>query len=219
MNDKLIVALDVDNRERAEELVDILSPVVKIFKVGSVLFTRCGPSIIDYINSKDCRVFLDLKYHDIPNTVRCAIESAMDLGIFMLTVHIQGGREMLKAAIEAKKQKTNFYIVGITVLTSDAVENAKDEVLKRARIAHDSGLDGVVCSVHEAATVRNSCGEKFIIVTPGIRPKSYQSDDQKRIATAQEAIKAGANHIVVGRPIIQAKDPLAAAKEILKEIQ
>ena len=219
MDNKLIVALDVNTRERAEELVNMLSPEVKIFKVGSVLFTRCGSSIIDYINKKGCRVFLDLKYHDIPNTVRCAIESAMDLDVFMLTVHIQGGSQMLKAAIKARKGKRIPSVVGITVLTSQAVENIEEEVLRRAKIARDAGLDGVVCSVNETAVVRRECGEKFIIVNPGIRPKGYQSDDQKRVATAQDAIKAGADYIVVGRPIVQAKDPLAAAKEILREIQ
>jgi orotidine-5'-phosphate decarboxylase len=215
IKDKLIVALDVDSEKRAKELVDMLCSEVKIFKVGSVLFTLSGPSIIKYINGKGGCVFLDLKFYDIPNTVKNAVGAATKLNVFMLTVHIGGGREMLEGVVGVVNRPK---IVGVTVLTSKSQKDAKDKVLDLAKLAKDAGLDGVVCSVHEALAVRKLCGRDFLIVTPGIRPKDSAVDDQKRTATPSEAIKAGADFIVVGRPIIQAENPLLAAQEILKEI-
>ena len=224
MNDRLIVALDVENKQRAVELVDALFSSVRLFKVGSILFTQCGPDIVTYIiTKKNARVFLDLKFHDIPNTVAQAARAATALGVFMMTVHIQGGEEMLKAAMRAAQEKSAELkierpkIVGITVLTSEVCDNVEKKVLERAKIAQDAGLDGAVCSAQEAAAVRNACGKDFIIVTPGIRPKSTQADDQKRVATAREAFEAGANYIVVGRPIIAAENPLEAATALLQE--
>ena len=215
MKNKLIVALDVDNLKQAEGLVDALCPIVRIFKVGSQLFTACGPGIVEMIQKKGARVFLDLKFHDIPNTVKKSVEAAAKLNVDMLTVHLAGGREILEAAARIPKRPK---IVGVTVLTSKSAEDAAGRVLDLAKLAKQFGLDGVVCSVHEAARVRKECGDDFLIVTPGIRPKDYPSDDQSRVATPREAIEAGADFIVVGRPITQAKDPKEAAAKILEEI-
>ena len=248
---KLIVALDVDTLKKAERLVNILYPTVNIFKVGSPLFTAEGPEAVRMIRKKEAQVFLDLKFHDIPNTVFQAVyagtasavtmtptvtgsfnkdvkedvKGATQLAVFMMTVHTEGGREMLKAAVRGAREKAaelkikTPFIIGVTVLTSDNNEsNTEQKVLDAARLAKDVGLDGVVCSAHEAARVRKECGNDFLIVTPSIRPKGYKSDDQSRVATAQEAVKAGADFIVVGRPIIKADDPKKAAENIVEEI-
>lgn len=240
--EQLIVALDVPSFEEARQLIDRLKEVVDIFKVGSQLFTACGPVVIRYISAMGKKVFLDLKYHDIPNTVSSAIESAVSLnqqvhsvnnekydshshGIFMLTVHTLGGKEMLKAAQEAAYHKSkewgvlNPKIVGITVLTSDSeTKDIKDIVLTRARLAKESGLDGVVASSQEAMMIRQEFGKDFIIVTPGIRPLGADTQDQKRITTPSEAIHNGSSFLVVGRPIVKAQDPVLATEEILKEM-
>ncbi len=234
---QLIVALDVDSLEEAGSLVDKLYPAVKIFKVGSQLFTAVGPEAVKVIGDKGARVFLDLKFHDIPNTVYSATASSIAIGfvaisggmaqnitppVFMMTVHISGGLEMLKAAIRGAAEKAKElnikrpFIVGVTRLTSEKnEENTSEDVLKAAMLAKDAGLDGAVCSVYEAAKVREKFGNDFLIVTPGIRPKDYPRDDQSRVATMQQAIKAGADFVVVGRPVIKAKDPLKSLKELL----
>ena len=236
---KLIVALDVRTFEEARNLIEILSPSVDIFKVGSQLFTSCGPVAIRYIQAKEREVFLDLKYHDIPNTVANAVESATYLqpsgnpdlnntnkSILMYTLHTTGGKEMLeKAAQTAQKtaQKLNIRKplgLGITVLTSEVNrDNIQNLVVQRALLAKEAGLDGVVASVHEAPLIRKELGEDFVIVTPGIRPKDADVGDQKRVATPSLAVESGSNYLVVGRPIVKAEDPLASAQEILKEIQ
>lgn len=243
---ELIVALDVNKESDAKKLVDELYPEVKLFKVGSTLFTACGYSTIEYIYKIGGRVFLDLKWHDIPNTVYQTVSSGtasaitittsinndsrnyvetMDLGVFMMTVHTMGRKPMLEQAARGAKEKAEElnmpkpFIVGVTVLTSENIENVEEEVLRRAGDAQAAGLDGVVCSANEAATVREACGQDFIIVTPGIRPIGYKSDDQKRKATAAEAVKAGVNFIVVGRPIIEEDNKKEAAKRFLKELQ
>ncbi|RJO65561.1 MAG: orotidine-5'-phosphate decarboxylase [Candidatus Omnitrophota bacterium] len=220
INDKLIVALDVDTLERAERFVDILYPQVKLFKVGSQLFTAHGPEAIKMIGAKGGRVFLDLKLHDIPNTVKNAVYTGTSQqAVFMMTVHTEGGIEMMRYASEGAVKKAaelkieRPFIVGVTVLTSSAT--TLEEVVKRALTAKNAGLDGVVCSVHEAPAVRKNCGKDFILVTPGIRSQGEETADQKRVATAQDAIQAGANFIVVGRPILEANDPLAVAEELL----
>jgi orotidine-5'-phosphate decarboxylase len=225
ISDKLILALDVDKLDKAEQIIDNLFPAIKIFKIGPVLFTAHGTKIIELIHKKNSQVFLDLKYHDIPHTVAAALRQAVRLKIKMLTLHIAGGQEMLKAAVEAAKDEadkiriTRPLLLGITVLTSDKKEEDTSKVvLERAKLAQGAGLDGVVCSVHEAAAVRQACGENFIIVTPGIRPRGAEQGDQKRVATAREAIKAGADFIVVGRPILEAADPRQAAEAIIKEL-
>lgn len=234
MKDKLIVALDVDEFGDAKRLVDILSPTVRIFKVGSKLFTSCGLDIIKTIQRKSGRVFLDLKFHDIPNTVFGAVWSATRLGVFMLTVHTLGGANMLKEAVKSvencakqiniKKPK----ILGVTILTSmDArglksigiEKDLKEEVTCLAGLAGSEGLDGVVASAREIPYIRKAAGKNFIIVTPGIRPEGSSKGDQRRITTPGEAIKKGADYIVVGRPIIEAKDPKDAAEKILKEMR
>ncbi len=231
---QLIVALDVDTFEKAREVVDKLSPVVDIFKIGSQLFTSCGPAAARFILARSKKVFLDLKYHDIPNTVASAVSAATGLGetvgagkqgIFMLTVHTQGGKAMMEAAVCAAKEKAQGLqiqkplIVGITALTSDEKTNStQDVVLQRALLAKESGLDGVVASVHEAKAIRQKLGGDFVIVTPGIRPSGADTGDQKRIATPKEAALNGSNYLVVGRPIIESADPLETAKKILEEI-
>ncbi|MEW6075586.1 MAG: orotidine-5'-phosphate decarboxylase [Candidatus Omnitrophota bacterium] len=223
IKDKLIVALDVDTLTQAERFVDILCPQVKLFKVGSQLFTAHGPEAIKMIGAKGGRVFLDLKLYDIPNTVKNAVYTGVSQQpVFMMTVHTEGGIEMMRRASEGAAQRAaelkieRPFIVGVTVLTSATNTAATlSEVVKRALTAKDAGLDGVVCSVHEASEVRKHCGKDFIIVTPGIRPQGAEPLDQKRVATAQDAMQAGANFIVVGRPILEANDPLAVAEELL----
>jgi len=232
----LILALDLENFEQASKIVDELGDVLDIIKVGSQMFTAYGPFILRYLQSRGKKIFLDLKFHDIPNTVASAVNSAVGLSVnpaqegdfapvYMLTVHTSGGQEMLEAAVKAAKEQAKLLnvarplIVGVTVLTS----TLKDEgtahlVLERARLAQRSGLDGVVASVEEAASIRRELGEDFLIVTPGIRPADAALNDQKRVATPKGAIQEGSNFLVVGRPILQASSPQAATLSILKEM-
>jgi orotidine-5'-phosphate decarboxylase len=232
---RLIVALDLENFEEARQLIDEVGDAVEIFKVGSQMFTAYGPFITRYLQSKGKKVFLDLKFHDIPNTVASAVKSAVSLSaspnndpgfapLFMLTVHTAGGKEMLEAAVQAGKSQAQALgvarplIVGVTVLTSVAPETHLESlVLERARLAKQAGLDGVVASVEEAARIRQELGPDFLIVTPGIRPAEASLNDQKRVATPQVAILQGSNFLVVGRPIIQAASPRAAAQKILED--
>jgi len=248
MKTDLIVALDVESLQKAKDIVEKLYPVVKYFKVGSQLFTACGPEIVQSIGKAGGKVFLDLKFYDIPNTVRNVVATStatsivfettvgspeiqtqagesVKYPIFMMTVHAVGGQEMMRWAAEAARERAAQLsierpkIVGVTVLTStNADSNTQETVLALAREAQISGLDGVVCSVHEAAAVRKACGENFIIVTPGIRLSDGAAGDQKRIATPAAAVAAGSNYLVVGRPILEASDPLKVAKKILEEI-
>jgi len=222
MKQKFILALDVESLSRAQFFLQRLSPEVAFYKIGPVLFTAYGPRIVELVRKKGAQVFLDLKFHDIPNTVAGAVRQAVRLRVAMLTLHTVGGKEMLQvaaqaAAEEAKKNRIKKpLLLGVTVLTSDkAVKDTRATVVARARLARQAGLDGVVCSVHEAAAVRKACGRKFIIVTPGIRPAGAEAGDQKRVATAKTAFAAGANYIVVGRPILEAENPLRALKEIV----
>jgi len=236
-NAQLIVALDLETFEEARKLIDELADSVEIFKVGSQMFTAYGPFITRYLQSKGKKVFLDLKFHDIPNTVASAVKSAVSLSVspnndpdfiplFMLTVHTSGGKEMLEAASLAGKTQAKSLgvarplIVGITVLTSTAKDAGTQElVLERARLAKQAGLDGVVASVEEAALIRRELGPDFLIVTPGIRPAEASLNDQKRVATPQVAIEQGSNFLVVGRPIIKAPSPRAAVLKILEDIK
>jgi len=219
LNSKLILALDVPDINKAKHFINELYPAVKIFKVGSQLFTNCGPKIIQFIKRKGGEVFLDLKFFDIPNTVASAVRQAVNLKVKMLTLHISGGEEMLQAAVKASHDESRRikarppFLIGVTILTSQKATPAK--VLKLAKAGLDCGLDGIVCSVKEMAFLRKKLGKKFIIVTPGIRPDSKKADDQKRTATAKEAVKAGSNFLVVGRPILEAKNPLKAVKGLL----
>lgn len=214
---QLIVALDVSSIEEAKKLIDMLSSQVKIFKVGSQLFTIAGPEVVRYIHKKGAEVFLDLKFYDIPNTVAHAVSAATGLGVKMMTLHISGGPEMLRAAVKAADEEATRVkvkrpmLIGVTILTSQ--ETGSDEVLALARKGLESGLDGVVCSVREAKFLRDKIKKEFLIVTPGIRSESAAKDDQKRTATASEAQAAGSDFLVVGRPILAAEDPLAIVKE------
>jgi orotidine-5'-phosphate decarboxylase len=227
-DERLIVALDVDNLEKAEKLVDALCPPVKIFKVGSQLFTTCGQEVIKMIRDKGAKVFLDLKFHDIPETVKRAVTSATNTNyaVEMLTVHTIGGSRMLQEAVQSAKFGTK--VLGVTVLTSmDAGDlesvginqPVEKEVVQLARLAKEAGLKGVVASAKEIPLIRKEIDSKdFIIVTPGIRPSGSQAGDQKRVVTPAEAIRKGADCIVVGRPIIEADDPRAVATRIIEEI-
>ncbi|MCQ9207066.1 MAG: orotidine-5'-phosphate decarboxylase [Omnitrophica bacterium] len=219
MDNRLIVALDVSTFEKAEKLVDELAGHVNIFKVGPELFTGCGPKIIEHINEKKKKVFLDFKFLDISNTVKKATLQAAQHKVFMLTLHTTGGLHMLREAVGAVKDiKNRPLLVGVTVLTSDETENTTEEVLKLAKVAHKAGLDGIVCSAKETKHVKEVFGDELLIVNPGIRPEWAAQNDQKRIAIPEEAIANGADFIVVGRPIIEAKNPAKAAEKILKEL-
>lgn len=214
----LILALDVDGFEKARRFINLLYPKIKIFKVGSQLFTACGPKIVEYIHKKGAQVFLDLKFHDIPNTVANTVRQAVRLKVKMLTLHISGGEQMLKEAVKAAKDEALHLkvkkplLVGVTVLTSQ--EASREDILRLAKSGLSCGLDGVVCSAQEVKFLRENIKGKFVIVTPGIRPKTGSTDDQKRVATANEALKAGSSFLVVGRPILEAKD----SQEVLREL-
>lgn len=216
---KLILALDVDTLDKAKYFVQKLYPKIKIFKVGIQLFTGCGPQIIKFINKKGAEVFLDLKFFDIPHTVDNAVRQAVRLKVKMLTLHILGDRQMLKQATQAAKDEARRlklkrpWLIGVTVLTSK--ETNFTEVLRLTRVGLDCGLDGVVCSAGEAALLRKKIKKKFIIVTPGIRPARISTDDQKRTATVKEAINAGSDFLVIGRPILEAKNPVAVVEGLI----
>jgi len=233
--EKLIVALDVATSDRAIDLFETLRDVVDMFKVGSQLFTACGPDIVRHIVSRGGRVFLDLKFHDIPNTVAAAGVEATRLGVSIFNVHAAGGTEMMKRTSEAVLEaaaRDNLprpAVIAVTVLTSmDAaaleeigISAAPDSVVPGlARLAQRCGLDGVVASPNEIGVIRNAVPETgFLIVTPGIRPGEAGADDQRRTATPAAAIRAGADYIVVGRPILGAANPIEAAMKVAEEIQ
>lgn len=216
---KIILALDVDSEKKARYFVDRLYPEIKIFKVGLQLFTLCGPDIIKYINKKGAEVFLDLKIFDIPNTAANAVRSAVRQKVKMLTLHIAGAEEMLKAAKDAAEDEAGRLklkrplLIGVTLLTSRKA--SPSAVLRLGKIGLSCGLDGVVCSAREARTLRRNLGKKFLIVTPGIRIDKSAGDDQKRTATASEAISVGSDFLVIGRPILKARDPLAMVRGLL----
>jgi len=233
--ERLVLALDVNDFKKAEELVSKLSDYVGVFKVGSQLFTAEGTKVINMINERRGKVFLDLKFHDIPNTVARAAEVATKLGVYIFNVHTSGGYEMMKAAAEATAKISQELgirkpiIVGVTLLTSINQEilekeigikkRLKDQVVHLAKLAKTAGLDGVVASSWEIKEIRKACGEDFVILTPGIRPTGKSSDDQKRVMTPREAIKLGSDFLVIGRPIRNASNPVEAAKEILREME
>jgi len=225
MSSKLILALDVDNYQKAMRWVKLLYPKVKIFKVGLQLYTACGPKIIQDIRKIGADVFLDLKFNDIPNTMANAAKEAVKQKAAMFTVHTLSGPTALKVVASICKG-TKTKAVGVTLLTSicqhflhdlGIKRRLLDEVLYLAKMAKRCGLDGVVCSVQEAGLIRKTMGKNFIIVTPGIRPINDTKADQKRIATASQAIKAGSDFLVVGRPILEAQDPKLAVDRFLKD--
>ncbi|HBU70115.1 MAG TPA: orotidine-5'-phosphate decarboxylase [Elusimicrobia bacterium] len=209
---KIIVALDVKTEKQALDLTSDLSPWVDIFKVGPILFIKSGQTLVKEIKKMGKEVFLDLKFHDIPATVQRAVESAAELGVYSLTIHSSGGREMIEAAASVNNRPK---IWAVTVLTSQLTD--PQEVIKRAKLARESGADGVIASPLEIKAIKEACGYDFTVVTPGIRPAAG-NDDQKRIASASVAVGDGADYIVVGRPIIEAKDPRAVAKQMSEEI-
>ena len=220
MKNKIIVALDVGTFEKAKKLIDKLSPYADIFKVGSELFVSTGPKIIDYINKKRKKVFLDLKFYDIPNTVAKTLFVAAEKNIFMTTLHASGGYDMLKkASLSVRGAKKKPILLGVTVLTSKKIANAEKEVMKLATLSKRAGLSGIVCSPRETKKVKKLLGKNFIVVNPGIRPLWAAKNDQVRITTPREAIKNGADFIVIGRPITKAKDPIVAIKKIIEELK
>ncbi|MDD5747293.1 MAG: orotidine-5'-phosphate decarboxylase [Candidatus Omnitrophica bacterium] len=230
---ELIVALDVPELEEARRMVRLLSKEVKFFKIGSRLFTACGPQAVTMVRDAGAEVFLDLKFHDIPNTVAEAGLSALGLGVFMFNVHCLGGSVMMSAvrdAVQEQAQRANArkpVMLGVTVLTSmdrqqlnsvGVIRSVKNEVVHLARLCRSSGLDGVVCSGQEIELLRRVLGDDFILVVPGVRPADSQLNDQKRIVTPGKAAALGADYIVVGRPVIAAPDPLAAVRKINAEL-
>lgn len=230
--ERLIVALDVDGFSRAEKMVDLLSGEADIFKVGIAPFTGYGEVILKKLQKSGKKVFLDLKFHDIPNTVRNAAKAAAEKGVFMMNFHCSGGMEMMRAAVKGVEEVLSVgkrgrpILLGVTVLTSMAKEDLKDtgrdmrkEVLGLARTARDAGLDGVVASAQEARIIKEDIGRDFIVVTPGVRPAWAAAGDQKRVMTPAEAVSQGADYIVVGRPILEAQDPALAAKKIVEEME
>jgi orotidine-5'-phosphate decarboxylase len=233
--EKLIVALDTDELGKALQLVNELKDKVETFKVGKELFVSCGPQIIQEIQSLNKKVFLDLKLHDIPNTVAKAAVSATRQGVFMFDLHVAGGREMMEETVKLSRQAAidldvkKPLVIGITVLTSlndrqlqeevGISRTVEDQVSHWARLGKEAGLDGVVCSPREVRQIKELCGRDFLTVVPGIRPNWAGQDDQKRVMTPAEAVRAGADFLVVGRPITQAAKPGEAAEKILKEIR
>lgn len=233
-DDRLIAALDFHTMADIKALVETLGDSVSYYKVGMELFYSVGGEVVRYLREKDKHVFLDLKLHDIPNTVAGGLCSLMNLGADILNVHASGGYTMMKTAadrlhVEAEKQGVPCpKLIAITVLTSINQEDwdgvgqtlpIKDAVVRLAKLAKSAGLDGVVASPQEAALIREACGEDFLIVTPGVRPAGSAVNDQSRIATPATALKNGASHLVIGRPIRAAADPKAAVEAILKEME
>lgn len=223
-NPRIIVALDYSDPAEALALADRLLPKECRLKVGKELFTRAGPPLVEQLQARGFEVFLDLKFHDIPNTVAKACRAAADLGVWMVNVHTLGGRRMMEAAREAVDAAAHRpLLIGVTILTSMGSEDLaeiglppepEENVLRLARLAQASGLDGVVCSPKEVPPLRRELGGAFSLITPGVRPVGTSSDDQKRITTPEDAIRAGSSYLVIGRPITQAAEPAAALADI-----
>lgn len=227
---KLILALDFSDSKEALQWVDHFLPLVQTFKVGKQLFTSTGPHIIREIQRKGGQVFLDLKYHDIPNTVANACREASELGVFMLNVHAMGGVEMMQEARKALDQNSPQHkplLIAVTVLTSLSEQNLKDVgitlplkqlVLHYAKLAQKAKMDGVVCSVEEAKEIKKECGEKFLVVTPGIRLEEQKvlKEDQKRVSGIEAALQSGSDFLVLGRSLFQAKDPIHLLKQTIE---
>jgi orotidine-5'-phosphate decarboxylase len=232
---RVLVALDVESGAKALELAEALRGAVGGYKIGKQLFTAEGPALVRHMAERGDRVFLDLKFHDIPNTVAGAVQSAVATGAWMINVHASGGRAMMRAAADAAAKaaapahRARPLVIGVTVLTSlDASalheigvgRSMLDQVVHLARLAQDSGLDGVVASPQETPAIRDACGRDFVIVTPGIRPAGQEGkDDQARTLSPREAIAAGASYLVIGRPITGAKSPREAAESIAATLQ
>ena len=231
--DRLIVALDVDTLDAALALMGRLDGLVRRFKIGSQLFTACGPAAVEAVHTRGAEVFLDLKFHDIPNTVAGAAREAARLGVFMFNVHASGGRAMMQAASEAAAAAPSPgarrpLVIAVTVLTSldraalhrevGVPSSVQGHVLHLAGLARAAGLDGCVASPREVRPLRLALGRAWVIVAPGIRPGGVETDDQVRVATPRAALAAGADYLVVGRPITGAADPAAAAAALVREL-
>jgi len=223
--DRLIVALDFPTKSKALALVSALSDAVSIYKIGLQLYTAAGPEIIRAVAATGAKIFLDLKLHDIPNTVAKAVAAAGELGVQMLTVHLSGGRAMLSAAVEARPP--NLFLLGVTVLTSATPETLsetgvnsgiEEQVLRLAELGQRSGIDGLITSPHEIRVLRERFGDQMRLITPGVRPSWAAANDQKRFTTPNEALKSGADYLVIGRPITADPDPRAAVDRLLAEI-
>ncbi|MBL4606492.1 MAG: orotidine-5'-phosphate decarboxylase [Pseudomonadales bacterium] len=226
----MLIALDYPSAKQALQLAEKLEPRECRLKVGKELYTSAGPSIVKDLQSLGFDIFLDLKFHDIPNTTAKACAMAAELGVWMLNVHASGGRAMMERCVDELRGfgAEKPYLLGVTVLTSlseselkevGVSRNPNDQVLLLAQLAQSSGMDGVVCSAQEAPMLRKQIGDSFLLVTPGIRPKTAEINDQKRVATPVEALSSGVDYLVIGRPITQASDPGAALHEINNEIQ
>ncbi len=228
---KIIFALDVHGLEDIDRWADALADKVGMFKVGKELFTSCGPAAVKAVQRRGGQVFLDLKYHDIPNTVASAMLEAARLGVQLANLHAIGGAEMMETTVAAVHKEFSDAerprLLAVTILTSSTVEtlrqvgiehSVQDMVVRLARLAKASGMDGVVASPLEIGLIREACGTDFLIVTPGVRPTFAAVDDQKRIMTPAEAVSSGADYLVIGRPIAKAQDPVQAAESIAAEI-
>lgn len=225
---EMIVALDVDSLDQVKSLVASIGDEVKYYKVGKQLFTQCGPDVVRYLKAEGKKVFLDLKFHDIPNTVAKAVKAGMETGADMVNIHASGGSEMIKAAVQAAKETNpDALLIAVTVLTSMDEQalseigldiSPQDQVRRLAKLAQASGAHGVVASAKESTLIREACGPDFIQVLPGIRPAGADVQDQKRVMTPGDAAAQGAQYIVVGRPVTQAENPAVAAAAINAEM-
>ncbi|QBF84676.1 orotidine-5'-phosphate decarboxylase [Shewanella maritima] len=229
-NKSIVVALDYDNQDEALALIDQLDPKMCRLKIGKEMFTLFGPEFVKQIHSRGFDLFLDLKFHDIPNTVAKAVKAAAELGVWMTNVHASGGLAMMQAAkkaLEPYGEKAPI-LIAVTVLTSMSDDDLKllgidvpanEHVMRLAKLTQEAGLDGVVCSAQEACTLKQTLGEDFQLVTPGIRPVGADVGDQHRVMTPEKAIAAGSDYLVIGRPITKADDPLAALTAIYNSLQ
>ena len=225
LRDRLIVALDFPTQAKALALVSALSGSVSLYKIGLQLYTAEGPGIVRAVAATGAKIFLDLKLHDIPNTVAQAVAAAGGLGVQMLTVHLSGGRAMLEAAVEARRP--DLVLLGVTVLTSATAQTLNEpgvdsgiegQVLRLAELGQETGIDGLISSPHELRILRERLGDGMKLIAPGVRPSWAAADDQKRFATPKEALKNGADYLVIGRPITAAPDPRAAVERVFEEI-
>lgn len=224
----VIVALDYPDAAQALAMADQLDPAKVRVKVGKEIFTRSGPAIVEGLHSKGFEVFLDLKFHDIPNTVAGAVAAAADLGVWMVNVHASGGQRMMEAAANAiANHAKRPHLIAVTVLTSmegtdleqvGVMDEPRVQVQRLAELAKRSGMDGVVCSAQEAAMLKEACGQQFELVTPGIRPAGADAGDQRRVLTPVQARDAGVDYMVIGRPITQAAEPTAVVDDILQSL-